>query len=233
MLEAGQEKSEVVPSVVPLLHVGLGDHILDVEVDGSPVYRDDLTGQVLDGKLVRAARQKEFEFFDSKNVWSLKAFDECRRKTGKPPVTVRWVDVNKGDDVNPNIRSRLVARQIRQPGEEAIFAPTPPLESLRTILSLAASDMPGRAKHIRDPRSERRTQISAIDISRAYFNASMEEGSEPTYVCLPPEHPGHAKGMCRLLLKHMYGTRAATDGWQQEYSGFMKSIGFTQGVASP
>ena len=31
----------------------------------------------------------------------------------------------------------------------------------------------------------------------------------------------------------MYGTRAAADGWQQEYSGFLKSIGFEQGEASP
>ena len=38
MLDAGQEKTEFVPSVVPLLLVGLGDHILDVEADGSPVY---------------------------------------------------------------------------------------------------------------------------------------------------------------------------------------------------
>ncbi len=91
--------------IVPLLHVGLCDHILDVEIDGGVVYRDDLTGQVLDPKLVRAARQKELEFYESKSVWSLKAFEEARRRTGKPPVTVRWVDVNKGDDINPNIRS--------------------------------------------------------------------------------------------------------------------------------
>ena len=147
MLGAGQEKTKVVPSVVPLLHVGLGDHILDVEVDGSRVYRD-VTGRTIDRKLVHDARQKELDFFNSKNVWSLREFEECRRKTGKLPVIVIWVDVNKGDDVSPNIRSRLVARQIRQPSEEAIFAPTPPLESLRTILSLAATDMPGRARHI-------------------------------------------------------------------------------------
>ena len=61
----------------------------------------------------------------------------------------------------------------------------------------------------------------------------MDENSEPTHVMLPPEHPDHARGMCGLLMKHMYGTRAAADGWQQEYSGFMKSIGFKQGVASP
>ena len=52
-------------------------------------------------------------------------------------------------------------------------------------------------------------------------------------MCLPPEHPGQAKGQCGILLKHMYGTRAAADGWEQEYSGFMKKIGFTQGEASP
>ena len=59
---------------------------------------------------------------------------------------------------------------------------------------------------------ERRTQISAIDISRAYFNASMEDGAEPTYVMLPPEHPDYAKNFCGLLKRHMYGTRAAADG---------------------
>jgi len=31
----------------------------------------------------------------------------------------------------------------------------------------------------------------------------------------------------------MYGTRAAADGWQQEYSSFLKSIGFRQGAACP
>ena len=96
---------------------------------------------------------------------------------------------------------------------------------------MAATDIEGRRRHVRDPRSERRTQISAIDISRAYFNASMEEGSEPTYVCPPPEHPGQARGQCGLLLKHMYGTRAAADGWQQEYSSFMKKIGFSMSLS--
>ena len=132
----------------------------------------------------------------------------------------------------PNVRSRLVARQIRQAGEEAIFAHTPPLEALRTVISLAATDMPGRAPHIRDPTSERRTQISAIDISRAYFNASTDD-ADPTYVALPPEHEGHARGECGLLLKHMYGTKAAADGWQQEYRGAMRVMGFTQGEACP
>ena len=85
---------------------------------------------------------------------------------------------------------------------------------------------------MRDPDSERRTQISAIDIRRAYFNASTD-GADPTYVALPQEHPGSARWMCGLLKKHIYGTRAAADGWQQEYSGVLRSIGFVQGAASP
>ena len=34
-------------------------------------------------------------------------------------------------------------------------------------------------------------------------------------------------------VKHMYGTLAAADGWQQEYSSTMIPLGFKQGVACP
>ena len=81
---------------------------------------------------------------------------------------------------------------------------------------MAAADLPGqRPLHVRDPESNHRTQLSAIDISRAYFNASTD-GSDPTFVMLTPEHPGSQRDMFGLLKKHMYGTRAAADGWQQE-----------------
>ena len=50
---------------------------------------------------------------------------------------------------------------------------------------------------------------------------------------MPPGHPDQARNMYGLLKKHMHGTRAAADGWQQEYSGFLRSIGFQQGEASP
>ena len=117
MLDAKMEKTEV----LPILHLGTVDQIFDIEVEGDKVYRDDLTGQLLDRRPVREARRKELDVFESKGVWTKRAIDEARRRTGKPPITVRWVDVNKGDDTNPNISSRLVARQIRQPGEEAIL----------------------------------------------------------------------------------------------------------------
>ena len=92
-----------------------------------------------------------------------------------------------GDDQSPNVRSRLVAREIRPPGCESVFAPTPPLEALRTVLSLACTKLTGEHWKQWGPNDENRMQISLIDISRAYFNAKTSEDS-PTYVQLPKEH---------------------------------------------
>ena len=91
------------------------------------VFRDDLTGQLLNPELVKKARQKELEYFNAKGVWQKCLRQVCYDLTGKPPITVRWVDVNKGGDESPNYRSR------RGKWQDPLFAPTPPLESLRTI----------------------------------------------------------------------------------------------------
>ena len=201
-------------------------------IQGEKVYRDATSGQVLDPILVKEARRKELQYFESKCVWHKRPRAEAYSKTGKPPVTVKWVDVNKGDDIHPSYRSRLVAREIRRPGEDSIFAPTPPLESLRTVMSMATTDFEGDKKHVRDGKSEDRTQISVIDISRAYFNAKKDENINPTYVELPEEDVDKKKGMVGLLRVHMYGTRAAADGWHGEYSSALESMGFARGDAS-
>jgi len=75
-------------------------------------------------------------------------------------------------------------------------------------------------------------QVSFVDIARAYFNARVDEG-ETTYVALPPEDKG-SEEMCGRLVRHMCGTRAAADGWQEECSSFLvEGRGFTQGTSSP
>ncbi len=65
--------------------------------------------------MARAARATELAFFHSKRVLIKVPQADARRQTGKPPISVRWVDVNKGDDLVPNYRSRLVARQLKAP----------------------------------------------------------------------------------------------------------------------
>ena len=73
-----------------MLHLGVAEQIFGVEIDDETAYRDDLTGQVPDSRLVREARQKELDFFEAKGLWVKRATDEARRRNGKPPIPVRW-----------------------------------------------------------------------------------------------------------------------------------------------
>ena len=105
-------------------------------------------------------------------------------------------------------------------GGDSIFAPTPPLESLRMVLPYAVTDFKDEPKTIKDPSHPNRTQVLLIDLSRAYFNAVTYE-EKPSYVELPPEFDA-PPGTCAFLKKHMYGTRGAAEGWQSEYSATMR-----------
>ena len=63
--------------------------------------------------------------------------EECLAKTGKAPVTTKWVRVNKGTSSNPFIRARLVARDF---GGESLFAAMPPLEAKKLLFRMAAKE---------------------------------------------------------------------------------------------
>ena len=115
-------------------------------------------------------------FCEDKHVWKKVSIGEAKRISGRPPVTVRWVDISKGDDESPDIRSRFDARQIRGANEDPLFAPTLPLDALRTILSYAATRFENEKRKCRDPSSLDGIQISLIDISRAYFNVKVRPG---------------------------------------------------------
>ncbi len=162
-------------------------------------YKDDLTGQLLRDDLVREARLKELQYFQEKGVWAKVPAAEAKRRTGRPAISVRWVDVNKGDDAAPRYRSRLVARQLkcRDTSGASYFAPAPPLEALRTVLSLACTAV-GGYKPNWDAASEDRTQVMLLDISRAYFNAD-EDPEHPTFVQLPGEDAACGTMVARLL----------------------------------
>ena len=75
-------------------------------IDYDTQYRDDITGLPLEESKVKAARELEMEFFRKKGVYEKMPRSQVQ---GKKVIKVRWVDVNKGDDKNPDYRSRLVA----------------------------------------------------------------------------------------------------------------------------
>ena len=71
---------------------------------------DDVNGGSLPIKLVKEARKEEVDFMVGRRIWSVVPEKECWDKTGKSPVTVKWVDTDKGPPGTIVVRSRLVAR---------------------------------------------------------------------------------------------------------------------------
>ena len=190
------------------------------EEEGEQLYEafDDVFGAMLDLKKVQRARMEEVEYVRTMRLYDKVPITECRRRTGKDPITVRWIDINKGDENQPNYRSRLVAREINTYNRDDLFAATPPLEALKIIFSMTATANKGEIAMVND-------------ISRAFLHAKAERD---VYVQLAPEDtlPGE-EGLCGKLRFSMYGTRDAAQNWYKEYSGQLVAIGFTQGVAFP
>jgi len=138
-------------------------------------YYDEMTNIELPAKLVEAARAEELEYFNSLPVWDIARTQECWDVTGKPPISTKWVDVNKGDQESYDVRSRLVAREMGGGKNDEFYAPTPPLEDKRLLFSEAATCR-------RTGKNEKK--LLFVDARKAYFNAKVDR---PTYVALPAE----------------------------------------------
>ena len=179
---------------------------------------DDVTGEELDPEEVEKARAEEVQFYKSRKVYTKVPKSQCWKRTGKAPIPVRWIDHNKGDKTRPNYRSRLVAKDIKKDARPDLYAATPPLEALKTILALAAKGKKG-------------TGIMVNDVKRAYFYAPA---TREIYVelCEEDREPGDEE-MCGILNYSMYGTRDAAQNWQIEFTSTLLQMGFNQGKSSP
>ena len=163
------------------------------ETDGEGyVAWDDVSGQELSPSLMRAARREEIAYFKSMGVYEKVDISESWKETGKAPIAVRWVDINKGDFKEPKYRSRLVAKEFNTGVCPELYAATPPSECLRLMLSLLASG------------KKNGTGLMYADASRAYLYA---KAVRPVYVNLPEEdiEPGD-EDKCGRLKMSMYGT---------------------------
>ena len=66
--------------------------------------------------------------------------EESYNETGCGPIGVRWVDINKGDDTQPEYRSRLVAQEVKKDKRLDLFAAMPPIEAKNVLLSLTMTE---------------------------------------------------------------------------------------------
>ena len=122
---------------------------------------DDVKGGSLPPKLVLDARKKELAYLLDMHVYHPVPRQQAIQ-AGKRPLKLKWIDTNKGDRANPLVRSRLVCTEVRRKGMEAVFAPTPPLDSLKALLVKGAS---------RYGRTGSDLTVQLIDVSRAHFYA--------------------------------------------------------------
>ena len=145
---------------------------------------DDVSGASLDPSAVRRARAEEVEYVRTMKLYTKVPIDECYTKTGKGSTIVRWIDINKGDSLNPNYRSRLVLREINTSKMDDLFAGTPPSEALKMIISMTTSGNKGEV-------------LMVNDVSRVFFHAKARRD---LYVQIAKEdqQPGDEKRCDKL-----------------------------------
>ena len=178
-------------------------------------YKDEYTREELPLGHVRAAMHDELLYFCDK-VWELVPIDEV---TGKV-IGSRWVNSNKNDIADPDVRCRLVGQEVNLHADESFYAATPPLEAKRLLFSEFASSTGKKGSSM---------QLSFVDVKKAYFYGIPER---ELYVRLPAEL-GISKKYVGKLVRCMYGTRDAGAIWESCYAGCLTKLGFIQGAASP
>jgi hypothetical protein len=141
---------------------------------------------------------EEIEEFRKRKVYENVPIQQCRDRAGIAPIKVRWEDINKGDDVNWEYRSRLVAKEIKRDKRDDLFAATLPLEAKKALFVAAVTEGIGFRKY----RRQEGMKLDFIDVRRAYFYAAA---LREVYVELPQEDI--EEGKCGKLNRAMYGTR--------------------------
>ena len=191
-------------------------------------YWDDVNGGYLDPKGVEEARKLEMDYIHRQGVWKKVPMEQCLKETGKKPIPLRWIDTNKGDHDKPNLRSRLVVRDIKArkgPDEQldpaVLFSAMPPIEGMRLLASLLVTRK--KSKH------GKALKLGSWDISRAHFYGTPKRN---IFVQLPEEEGVDTTQECGLLCKSMYGTQDAPAIWQDHYSSVLKDAGWKRGKSN-
>ena len=101
-----------------------------------------------------------------------------REKTEPAPGSVEWI--NKGDELRPNYRSRLVAKELRALSpftpQEDLHAATPPTAAQNLLLSMLCTRLSRRGK---------RFKLCFLDVRRAFFYADATEEVLATAYTMP------------------------------------------------
>ena len=98
-----------------------GSHVDEPDVwQTHPEYYESIydanSGTKLDAGLVSKGCEGEMDFLQRDlGAWSYDKIENCVQETGKQPIPMTWVDINKGDDMRPKCAVPLV-----RAGDEAL-----------------------------------------------------------------------------------------------------------------
>ena len=179
--------------------------------------------EVAGGDNVAEARSEEIGYADKDlHMFVPATWEECVAETGKPSISTKWVDVDKGTVQNQIIRSRLIARDFCVKGESErsdLFAAMPPLEAKCMLLRIWV-------RRCRQKPCER-YKIMLNDVKKAHVNGEVPE-DEKVNVLLPSEA---IRGVARLK-RWLYGMRPAAKARQEHYATRLtKEGGFRRGIS--
>ena len=113
-----------------MITIGVDGVKLDEGENFEESYIDDVNGGFLDPEMVRGARVEELVGYLVMQVYCRVPVDECG---SHKVIKTRWVDTNKGDERSPEIRCRLVAKEVKKRNntEERTQTSSHPLHLLR------------------------------------------------------------------------------------------------------
>ena len=157
-------------------------------------FFDNISGEQLPTDKVLDARCEELRWCHDIQLYT-KVLRSVAIHRGIKPVPTGWVDMNKRDRDNYNVRSRLVGNELKWKTKEqllahGLFSPMPPWEMVKVLLGfLVTDDFNGIAADD--------LVIGIFDISRAHF---MAPADRELYIELPEEDklPGEGDVVGRL-----------------------------------
>ena len=103
----------------------------------------DNKGGWLDPELCANGRREEVEYIRRHKMYSRVPREVCQRETGKAPIKIGWAETDKGQPGKPNVRASWVAKEYKTHARPEFFASTPPLETLKVVLSEVATGKRG------------------------------------------------------------------------------------------
>lgn len=153
----------------------------------------------------KQAIEAELNAHTTNGTWSI-----VKRPKGASVLSVKWIFTVKRDSSGnrERFKARLVARGFEQrPGVDYFqtFAPVARLDSIRTLLSISASQ---------------KMVVAQFDISTAFLNGKLEED---VYIN-PPVGVMISEQECLKLDKALYGLKQAPRAWNSTFNTVMQQL---------